>query len=44
MFLSSMPELLGEEEEEEYTVEKVVNSRFKKGKKEYQLKWKNYSK
>ena len=32
----------GEEEEEEYVVERVVNKRVKHGKTEYLLKWKNY--
>ena len=31
-----------EEEEEEYVVEKVVDMRFNKGKKEFLLKWKGY--
>lgn len=31
-----------EEEEEEYIVEKVVDMRFNKGKKEFLLKWKGY--
>lgn len=31
-----------EEEEEEFVVEKVLNVRFNKGRKEYYLKWKGY--
>ncbi|XP_025404910.1 chromobox protein homolog 5-like isoform X1 [Sipha flava] len=32
-----------EEQEEEYSVEKILNKRVKNGKSEYYLKWKNYS-
>ena len=38
-----MEEVLEEEEEEEYVMEKVLDRQVVKGKEEYLLKWKGFS-